>query len=177
MSGIVSILKYFNFKILLILSHFLLGWSAGIISIIFVPGLQKIIFEKAAPWAPIITEELLNKFICFLKDKYSGLYNIREKKDKAQPTRVKTGGRTFKNPKNKTEKKVWQLIKSSIPNNLKFGDAQVSEKHVNFFINNNNATYKDMRKLIDFVKKKVKEKTGIEIDLEIVIVEWKRKFF
>ena len=96
---------------------------------------------------------------------------LREKKDKAQPTKVKTGGSTFKNPKNKTEKKVWQLIKSSIPKNLRFGDAQVSEKHVNFFINNNNATYKDMRKLIDFVKNKVKEKTGIEIDLEIVIVE------
>ena len=96
---------------------------------------------------------------------------LREKKDKAQPTRVKTGGSTFKNPKNKTEKKVWQLIKSSIPKNLRFGDAQVSEKHVNFFINNNNATYKDMSTLIDFVKNKVKEKTGIEIELEIVIVE------
>ena len=34
-----------------------------------------------------------------------------------------------------------------------------------------------MKALIDFVKNKVKEKTGIEISLEIVIVEWKRKFF
>ena len=96
---------------------------------------------------------------------------LKKKKEQSQPTRVKTGGSTFKNPKNKTEKKVWQLIKESIPNDLKFGDAQVSEKHSNFFVNTNNASFNDMKTLIDFVKNKVKEKTGIDISLEIIIVE------
>ncbi len=96
---------------------------------------------------------------------------LKKKKEQTQPTRVKTGGSTFKNPKNKTEKKVWQLIKESIPNDLKFGDAQVSEKHSNFFVNTNNASFNDMKTLIDFVKNKVKEKTGIDISLEIIIVE------
>ena len=96
---------------------------------------------------------------------------LKKKKEHSQPTRVKTGGSTFKNPKNKTEKKVWQLIKESIPNDLKFGDAQVSEKHSNFFVNTNNASFNDMKTLIDFVKNKVKEKTGIDISLEIIIVE------
>ena len=96
---------------------------------------------------------------------------LKKKKEQSQPTRVKTGGSTFKNPKNKTEKKVWQLIKESISNDLKFGDAQVSEKHSNFFVNTNNASFNDMKTLIDFVKNKVKEKTGIDIILEIIIVE------
>jgi len=96
---------------------------------------------------------------------------LKKKKEQVQPTRIKTGGSTFKNPKEKTEKKVWQLIKESIPNDLKFGDAQVSEKHSNFFVNNNNSSFNDMKTLIDFVKNKVKEKTGIDISLEIIIVE------
>ena len=97
--------------------------------------------------------------------------NLRKKKDEAQPTQVKTGGSTFKNPINQTNKKVWELIKSSVPKNITFGDATISEKHFNFFINKNKATFKDMKKLIDFVKRNVKEKTGINLDLEIEIIE------
>ena len=96
---------------------------------------------------------------------------LKKKKEIAQPSRIKTGGSTFKNPKQKTEKKVWQLIKESVPIDTKFGDAKISEKHSNFFVNINNSSFNDMRALIDFVKNKVKEKTGIEISLEIVIVE------
>ena len=96
---------------------------------------------------------------------------LKKKKAKAQPSRIKTGGSTFKNPKKKTEKKVWQLIKESVPNDTKFGDAKISEKHSNFFVNTNNSSFNDMKALIDFVKNKVKEKTGIEISLEIVVVE------
>ena len=94
-----------------------------------------------------------------------------KKKEIAQPTKVKTGGSTFINPKEHTDKKVWRLIKESIPNNTSFGDAIISDKHANFFINKKNAKFKDMKSLIDFVKKKVKIKTGIDLTLEIVIVE------
>ena len=95
---------------------------------------------------------------------------FKKKKDNAQPTQVKTGGSTFKNPIKQTNKKVWELIKSSVPKNTTFGDAMISDKHSNFFVNKNNATFNDMKKLIDFVKKNVKEKTGIDLDLEIEIV-------
>ena len=97
--------------------------------------------------------------------------NLKTKKEKAQPTRIKTGGSTFKNPIKQTNKKVWEIIKESIPNNIQFGDAIISDKHTNFFINKNNASYKDMKKLIDFVKENVKNKTGISLDLEIILVE------
>ncbi len=94
---------------------------------------------------------------------------INEKK-KTQPTKIKTGGSTFKNPIDQSEEKVWQLIKKSVPLDTKFGDAEISKKHCNFFINKNNASYKDMNKLIEFVKKKVKIKTGIDIETEIEII-------
>ena len=96
---------------------------------------------------------------------------LKEKKESAQPTKVKTGGSTFKNPKDQTSKEVWKLIKESVPNNLSFGDAVISKKHSNFFINKNDASFEDMKKLILTVKNAVIKKTGIKIDTEIVIVE------
>ena len=96
---------------------------------------------------------------------------LKKKKEETQPTRVKTGGSTFKNPITQTNEKVWKLIKSSIPANSSFGDAMISEKHSNFFVNKNNATYKDMKELIDLVRNSVREKTGVNLDLEIEIVE------
>ena len=63
------------------------------------------------------------------------MLEMKERKENAQPTKVKTGGSTFKNPKDQTDKKVWELIKESVPNSLNFGDAAISEKHVNFFVN------------------------------------------
>ena len=97
--------------------------------------------------------------------------NLKKKKEKAQPTKIKTGGSTFKNPIKQTNKKVWEVIKESVPSDIHFGDAIISDKHANFFINKNNASYKDMKKLIDFVKEKVKNKTGVNLDLEIILVE------
>ena len=96
---------------------------------------------------------------------------LKNKKEQSQPTKIKTSGSTFKNPKDQTDKKVWQLIKDSVPKGLSFGDAQISDKHANFFVNKKDANYEDMKKLIDYVKSKVKDKTGININLEIVLVE------
>ena len=95
---------------------------------------------------------------------------LKNKKDLVQPTKVKTGGSTFKNPINQTDKKVWELIKKSVPLSTKFGDAGISEKHCNFFVNKNQATFEEMKKLIDHVQKEVKLKTGIKIETEIEIV-------
>ena len=104
------------------------------------------------------------------KEIEENIYKLKEKKKISQPLRVKTGGSTFKNPKNQLEKKVWELIKENVDNKISFGDAKISEKHSNFFINRNNATFKNMYDLINFVKKSVKEKTGISLELELEIV-------
>ena len=65
---------------------------------------------------------------------------------------------------------MWELIKESVDTQISFGDAKISEKHSNFFINSKNASFDNMNDLINFVKKKVKEKTGISLELELEIV-------
>ena len=99
------------------------------------------------------------------------MVKLKEKKEKAQPTRVKTSGSTFKNPLGQSDKKVWQLIKESVPLEKSFGDAGISEKHCNFFVNKGNAKFDDMKKLIEFVSESVLKKTGIKLQTEIKILE------
>ena len=96
---------------------------------------------------------------------------LKKEKQKNQPTKIKTGGSTFKNPESPNQKKVWELIKESVPLNKNFGDACLSQKHCNFFVNNGNATFDDMIKLINFVSKRVFEKTGIKLEKEIKILK------
>ena len=64
-----------------------------------------------------------------------------------------------------------ELIKEYVPLDTKFGDAEISKKHCNFFVNTKNAKFDDMINLINFVKKKIKEKTNIDIELEIKIID------
>ena len=96
---------------------------------------------------------------------------LKNKKESTQPTKIKTSGSTFKNPINQSDKKVWQLIKESVPLDTSFGDACISKKHCNFFVNKNNASFDDMNKLIKFVQESVQKKTGIILEKEIKILE------
>ena len=101
----------------------------------------------------------------------SEIKKLKKKKEKTQPTRVKTSGSTFKNPVDQSNKKVWQLIKESVPLEKTFGDASISEKHCNFFVNKGNAKFEDMKKLISFVSDSVFKKTGVKLETEIKILE------
>ena len=58
-----------------------------------------------------------------------------------------------------------------MPPELAFGDASISDKHCNFFVNKNNASFDDMNKLIEFIKEKVEKKTGIKLEKEIKILK------
>ena len=99
------------------------------------------------------------------------MIKLKIEKEKNQPTKIKTSGSTFKNPLLQTEKKVWELIKESIPLDTNFGDAHISDKHCNFFVNKGNATFEDMIRLINFVTDNVFKKTGIRLEKEIKILE------
>ncbi len=94
--------------------------------------------------------------------------DLIEKKKLSQPSQIKTCGSTFKNIINK--KKAWQLIKETGCDKLKVGDAGISEKHCNFFINHGKAKSADIEKLIDKVKQTVNQKTGVNLELEIKII-------
>ena len=126
-------------------------------------------------------ENDLDKDLIFLSASFRGEFKekqkiekfmktLKEKKNETQPTKIKTGGSTFKNPISQTNQKVWELIKKSVPIDTKFGDAEISDKHCNFFVNRNNASFDDMKKLINFVKEKVKLKTGIKLETEVEII-------
>ena len=91
-----------------------------------------------------------------------------EKKKLSQPSQIKTCGSTFKNLNN--EKKAWQIIKETGCDEFKVGDAGISKKHCNFFVNNGNANSADIEKLINKVKHTVSKKTGLNLDLEIKII-------
>ena len=91
---------------------------------------------------------------------------MKEKKN-TQPSKIKTCGSTFKNPENQ---KAWKLIKDSGCAGMAVGDAQISEKHCNFFVNKGNAKSKDLEQLINQAQSKVLEKTGINLELELQII-------
>ena len=93
--------------------------------------------------------------------------NLIKQKKKDQPSKIKTCGSTFKNPENN---KAWSLIKNSGCASMKVGDAHISEKHCNFFVNKGNAKSQDLENLIYQVKNKVLDKTGIKLELELEII-------
>ena len=105
------------------------------------------------------------------KDNKNNIQNkinkLTKMKKKDQPTRIKTCGSTFKNPKNN---KAWKLIKDSGCSQMAIGDAYISTKHCNFFVNGGNAKSEDLENLINKVKSQVLKKTGIKLELELQII-------
>jgi UDP-N-acetylmuramate dehydrogenase len=53
---------------------------------------------------------------------------------------------------------------------MSIGDAYISEKHCNFFVNKGRAKSSDLEKLIYKVKKQVLDKTEINLELELKII-------
>ena len=95
-------------------------------------------------------------------------FQFIEQKKLSQPSQIKTCGSTFKNISR--EKKAWMLIKEAGCEELKEGDAIISKKHCNFFVNNGKAKSIDIENLIQKVKKQVYLKTGVKLELEIKII-------
>lgn len=90
--------------------------------------------------------------------------DIKNAREDSQPLRTKTGGSTFKNPEGL---KAWQLVDDAGCRGLRVGGAQVSEKHCNFLINDGTATAADLENLGEEVRRRVKEKSGVELVWEI----------
>ena len=121
----------------------------------------------------------LSKDFLIISVKLKGNINSKEKIEKkqnqmiqkkklTQPSKIKTCGSTFKNVSD--SKKAWQLIKQSGCDEFKEGDAMISKKHCNFFVNDGNAKSSDIEKLINKVKQEVNKKTGVNLELEIKII-------
>ena len=93
--------------------------------------------------------------------------DIISKRFERHPYDYPSLGSTFKNPKGKF---AGQLIEECGLKGLQIGDAQISEQHANFIINKENASFNDVNELIRIVQESVKEKKGIELELEIKVI-------
>ncbi|GIW14018.1 MAG: UDP-N-acetylenolpyruvoylglucosamine reductase [Tepidiforma sp.] len=92
-----------------------------------------------------------------------------EKRLAAQP-RGRSAGSTFKNP---PEAPAWKLIDAVGMRGMRRGDAAISEKHANFFVNEGNASAADVRWLIDEARRRVAEQFGITLEPEVEFVgDW-----
>jgi UDP-N-acetylmuramate dehydrogenase len=89
---------------------------------------------------------------------------ISASREASQPLRSKTGGSTFKNPDGH---KAWQLVEDAGCRGLQIGGAMVSEKHTNFLLNIGDATSADIEQLGEEVRRRVKAKSGIDLQWEI----------
>ena len=92
---------------------------------------------------------------------------IKEMREKSQPLKLRTSGSTFKNPTNDYAAK---LIELSNCKGLNVGDAYVSEKHANFFINKNKATASQIEKLGSIVIDRVYNKFNVKLEWEIKLI-------
>lgn len=90
-----------------------------------------------------------------------------EKKKLIQPLNTFNAGCTFKNPPNNS---AWKLIKETV-GNISVADAKVSTIHANFLINEKNATFNDMKKLIVTIQDEVFKKYHILLETEWIIIE------
>ncbi len=90
--------------------------------------------------------------------------DFRERRERTQPTRVATGGSTFRNP---PDHEAWKLIDEAGCRGLRRNGAQVSEKHANFLVNDGSATAADLELLAEDVRRRVQAATGVVLEWEI----------
>lgn len=92
----------------------------------------------------------------------------KKRRIETQPLEYPSAGSVFRNPEGDF---AGRLIEEIGYKGKSIGGAKVSEKHANFIINNGNATGEDIKKLIEEIKEKVKDKYNIELKVEQEFVE------
>lgn len=93
----------------------------------------------------------------------------RERRMASQPLDRPSAGSVFRNP---DDVPAWKLIEGIGYRGHRIGDAQVSEKHVNFIVNDGHARAEDFLALTEEIQKLVKEKYGISLHMEVEKFNW-----
>ena len=93
----------------------------------------------------------------------------KEKRMSTQPWNFASAGSIFRNP---DEKPAWQYIDECGLRGYEIGGAQVSPKHSNFIVNNGYASAKDILDLILLVEKTVFHKFQVELEKEVILINW-----
>jgi len=135
------------------------------------------VFEKSKPelvfdyrWVNITAKVILEAQIHLVEtDPDQMLRTIKEiwiYKKNSQPLNSKNAGCVFKNPRGLS---AGALVDRAGLKGLQIGGAQVSEKHANFITTVKGCKSSDVKRLIDAVRERVKEKFDIDLELEIEI--------
>lgn len=126
------------------------------------------IFQKHPDWIILAVKMTLKKGD--QKEIRELMDSRRERRMNSQPLDKHSAGSIFRNPE---EIPAWKLIEGAGFRGKRIGDAVVSEKHVNFIVNENHASAKDFITLVTDVQKAVKEKYDIDLYMEVEKFNWR----
>ena len=99
------------------------------------------------------------------KEILAGIKVCNEKRRASQPLNQKSAGCIFKNPPGRSA--GWMIDELKLKGH-RVGEAAVSDRHANFFVNLADATCDDMRRLIDDVRERVRAAYGVELENEVI---------
>jgi UDP-N-acetylmuramate dehydrogenase len=100
------------------------------------------------------------------KEIIAGIKVCNEKRRASQPLNQKSAGCIFKNPAGGS---AGRMIDELGLKGHRVGDAVVSDRHANFFVNAGRASSSDMLKLIDDVRERVRLAYGTELENEVIV--------
>jgi UDP-N-acetylmuramate dehydrogenase len=95
-----------------------------------------------------------------------GIRICNEKRRSSQPLGQKSAGCIFKNPPGAS---AGRMIDELGLKGLSVGDARVSERHANFFVNAGHASATDMLRLIADVRERVEKSFAVSLENEVVV--------
>jgi len=95
-----------------------------------------------------------------------GIRLCNEKRRSSQPLGQKSAGCIFKNPPGVS---TGRMIDELGLKGHNFGDARVSDRHANFFVNAGKASAADMLELIADVRKRIQQAYGVTLENEVVV--------
>ena len=98
----------------------------------------------------------------------SRMLDFLRRRRSSQPVQERTAGCIFKNPPSGPA--AGALIERVGCKGLYVGDAGISERHANFIVNRRDARASDVRELIEQVRTRIREATGVELELEIRLI-------
>ncbi|HXA56652.1 MAG TPA: UDP-N-acetylmuramate dehydrogenase [Candidatus Acidoferrum sp.] len=99
------------------------------------------------------------------KEIIAGIRVCNEKRRSSQPLNQKSAGCIFKNPQGGS---AGRMIDELGLKGHRVGDAMVSDRHANFFVNTGTASSADMMKLIDHVRERVRAAFGVDLENEVI---------
>ena len=131
-------------------------------------GYRTSILKRSEIKAAVLTAELTLKNAT--KEEVSvKISEFSERRKTSQPPGASLGS-MFKNPSGDF---AGRLIEAAGLKGTRIGNAEISPIHGNFFVNHGKTDAGDIRALIELVQKTVKDKFGIELELEIELIgEW-----